>query len=222
MSDRYEVEIWDITRLIPYEKNAKKHDKAKISTIARRMRDPAIGFTQPIQVERDGTIIAGHGRRMAALEAGFTKVPVLVFKGTKEQAAAERLADNQLVSTGMDMGLFQEEILRLNGIEPDLVLDIGLTDKDLEFTLKPLDTMDESLFVDDVQSAVEEQREKNTAAEEAIDAATAPLADAFGFRRLTVSQSRRVRAFQTQIEAETGKKGADALMVFLDNMGVAA
>ena len=201
MSENFTTEMWDLTRLVPFAKNAKKHDPAKITALAGLMK--ANGFTQPIVAERDGTIIAGHGRRMAALEAGLARVPVFVFQGSKTQADAMRLADNQVVSKDYDVGLLQEEIARL--AEEIDVSGLGFSTKELEFLIDPIPDMDTSLFVEDVHAAVEDQREKN---EEAA--------------RLTVKQSRRVRAFMTQIEAETKAKGADAFMVFLDNLGVAA
>lgn len=218
MSENFTTEMWDLTRLVPFAKNAKKHDPAKITALAGLMK--ANGFTQPIVAERDGTIIAGHGRRMAALEAGLARVPVFVFQGSKTQADAMRLADNQVVSKDYDVGLLQEEIARL--AEEIDVSGLGFSTKELEFLIDPIPDMDTSLFVEDVHAAVEDQREKNEEAAREVDASTAPLADAFGFRRLTVKQSRRVRAFMTQIEAETKAKGADAFMVFLDNLGVAA
>ena len=218
MSDNFTTEMWDVTRLVPYAKNAKRHEPAKITALAGLMK--ANGFTQPIVVEADGTIIAGHGRRMAAIEAGLSRVPVFVFHGSKNEADALRLADNQVVSKDFDVGLLQDEIARLAD-EID-VTGLGFSTKELEFLTVAIPDMDESLFVEDVHAAVEEQREKNDEAAREVDAATAPLADAFGFRRLTVAQSRRVRAFMTQVEAETKHKGADALMVFLDNLGVAA
>ncbi|MFR9705124.1 ParB N-terminal domain-containing protein, partial [Aeromonas sanarellii] len=58
-----ELEEWDISRLIPYEKNAKKHPKEQIAKIARSIEKH--GLINPPNVEPDGTLITGHGRTLA-------------------------------------------------------------------------------------------------------------------------------------------------------------
>jgi ParB-like chromosome segregation protein Spo0J len=64
MSKRIELELWEVERLIPYAKNAKKHSKDQVVTLAGLIQK--YGFTQPILVDAKGSIVAGHGRAHAA------------------------------------------------------------------------------------------------------------------------------------------------------------
>ena len=78
----------------PYEDNPRRNDGA-VQAVAASLRE--FGWKQPIVVDADGTIIAGHTRYKAALELGMTDVPVVVASDlTPEQCAAYRLADNRV------------------------------------------------------------------------------------------------------------------------------
>src|SRR5918997_293128 len=85
------VERWPIAKLIPYACNARTHSTAQIDQIAASIRQ--WGFTNPILVSEDGTIIAGHGRLLGAKRLGISEVPVMVANGwSKEQIQAYALA----------------------------------------------------------------------------------------------------------------------------------
>jgi len=218
-TDKPVVEIWDIERLVPYAKNAKKHPPEQVKLLAGLIRDR--GWTSLIVVQKStGSIIAGHGRRLAAIELGLKRVPVVVRDVSDAEANALRLADNKSASTLYDTDLLKESLAELKDLDIDFT-SLGFVEKELEFLVEDLEEMNTDLFVEDIQEAVEAKKEENTEKAAELDKTQAPLADAFGFRRLTVQQSRRVRDFMTRIEGETGQKGADALMTFLDNMGVA-
>lgn len=78
----------------PYEDNPRRNDGA-VQAVANSLRE--FGWRQPIVVDADGTIIAGHTRYKAALELGMTDVPVVVASDlTPEQCSAYRLADNRV------------------------------------------------------------------------------------------------------------------------------
>lgn len=80
------VERWPIDKLIPYARNARTHSDEQVSQIAASMRE--WGWTNPVLVAEDGTIIAGHGRVSAAQRLGFTEVPVMVARGWTEAQRA--------------------------------------------------------------------------------------------------------------------------------------
>jgi ParB-like chromosome segregation protein Spo0J len=219
------VELWDLDRLIPHPGNAKKHPKEQVEALAGVMR--RLGFDQPIVIESDGTIIKGHGRRLAALHnvglghEQFSRVPVVVRHDLdKAEAEAARLSDNRVVSSDYDTELLHRALADLNEMHFDLS-GLGFTDKELGFLAADLGEMDVSAFVEDIETAVGDQKTANDAKVKEIDASELPLTEAFGFKKLTAIQSRRVRAFMAKLEGETGKKGAGALMHFLDEMGVA-
>src|SRR4051794_7065339 len=70
------VERWPIERLLPYARNARTHKDAQVSQIAASIRE--WGWTNPVLVAEDGTIIAGHGRVLAARKLRIADVPVMV------------------------------------------------------------------------------------------------------------------------------------------------
>ena len=69
------VDYRPVESLIPYARNARTHSPAQVSLIAGSIRE--YGFTNPILVDGDNGIIAGHGRLMAAQQLGLTTVPVI-------------------------------------------------------------------------------------------------------------------------------------------------
>ncbi|ELT51000.1 ParB/Srx family N-terminal domain-containing protein [Brucella intermedia] len=129
------AEMWSIEDLIPYARNAKKHSDEQVKKIAKSIEE--FGFTMPVLVAEDGTIIAGHGRVLAAKLLGLSEVPVVVAKGwSDEKRRAYTIADNKLSEIG---GGWDEEILKLeieallNDGDGDYSADLlGFGDKELE------------------------------------------------------------------------------------------
>ena len=96
------VERWPIERLVPYAKNARTHSAEQIDQIAASIRE--WGWTNPVLVGEDGTIIAGHGRVLGARKLRIREVPVMVATGwTEAQKKAYAIADNKLaLNAGWD------------------------------------------------------------------------------------------------------------------------
>ena len=94
-----------IADLIPYAKNSRTHSDAQVAQIAASIKE--FGWTNPILVDGDNGIIAGHGRLMAARKLGMEEVPVIELEGmTDLQKKAYIIADNQLaMNSGWDTGL---------------------------------------------------------------------------------------------------------------------
>jgi hypothetical protein len=214
-----EVELWDIQNIKPHPKNPKKHSAEQVKNLAEIIRRN--GWTSPIIVEESGLIIAGHGRRLAAIELGLQKVPVICRRDLSPgQAMALRLADNRIASTDYDLKLEQEQLteLAMSSIDFPLTM-LGYKEKELEFLAgEMLGDIDLGAMVDDIGDAVEEQKRGNKALAEEIDGSAAPIGDAFGFKRVTVEQSRDIRKFMARVEAATGLKGADALIAHIRSM----
>jgi hypothetical protein len=103
-----QIERWPIDRLVPYARNARTHTDAQIAQIAASIRE--WGWTIPVLVAEDGTILAGHARALAALKFGITEIPVIVARGWSEaKRRAYVIADNKLtLNSGWD-----EELLRI-------------------------------------------------------------------------------------------------------------
>ena len=116
-------------KLIPYARNAKKHDAAQVSKLAGSIRE--FGFNNPVLIDKDNGIIAGHGRVMAAQQLGLADVPCIRLGHlTDNQRKAYILADNRLaeVNSGWD-----EELLKLEIADIDWAEIKGLSVDDFEF-----------------------------------------------------------------------------------------
>ena len=102
-----------------YKKNAKKHPKEQVEKIANSIRE--FGFTQPVLVDKENCVVAGHGRILGAKKAGLKQVPTVCLEDlTPEQIKAYRLADNKLNESGWDEGLLDEELKELMNSEIDM------------------------------------------------------------------------------------------------------
>lgn len=213
------VEHWPVSRLKPYAKNAKKHSPDSTKKLAAAIKG-AGRWTQPIVVREDGEIIAGHGRRLAAIELGRATVPVVVMRGLSDaEADALRLSDNRVQHQVYDTDLVRDGLTALADAGLDLDW-LGFDDKELTFMTDDLaETLDEA-FVDDIAEAVQTQAEENAAKAIAVDDASQRIADAFGFSKVTVAEGRRVKTFMSRIQTETGKRGAEAFMQFLSDFGI--
>ena len=110
----------NIDRLVPYARNARTHSKEQILQLRSSLRE--FGFVNPVIVDKDLNIIAGHGRIMAAREEGLTEIPcVFVEHLTEAQKRAYILADNRLaLNAGWDEELLALEFADLKELGFDL------------------------------------------------------------------------------------------------------
>ena len=100
--------------LKPDPRNARTHPKRQVDQIIASMRE--FGFTNPILVDPDGVIIAGHGRLLAAKAMGLAEVPTIELTGLNDaQRRALRLADNKIaLGAGWDLDLLKLELGELS------------------------------------------------------------------------------------------------------------
>ena len=121
------VERWPTERLIPFARNARTHSDTQVSQIASSIRE--WGWTNPVLVAEDGTIIAGHGRVLAARQLRIKNVPVMIAsEWTDAQKRAYAIADNKLtLNGGWDEELLGLELEELEVLGFDLDL-IGFTE----------------------------------------------------------------------------------------------
>ncbi len=125
-----------VDKLIPYVRNSRTHSDAQIAQIAASIKE--FGWTNPILVDAENGIIAGHGRLMAARKLGYKEVPVIELKDmTDTQKRAYVIADNQLaLNAGWDFSLLSLEVADLKENDFDLDL-LGFDPKELEKLLEP-------------------------------------------------------------------------------------
>src|ERR1700732_3692565 len=124
------IELWPVEKLIAYDRNARTHSDEQIGQIARSIQE--FGFTNPVLVDTRAGILAGHARRLGALQAGLSHVPVIVLDHLSEvQKRAYILADNKLaLNAGWDDELLAQElaVLEQDGFDPSLT---GFNDAEL-------------------------------------------------------------------------------------------
>jgi len=110
-------------QLIPYARNARKHEPWQVAQIAASIKE--FGFTNPVLIDETGEIVAGHGRVMAALKLDLPEVPCIVLGHlTPTQRKAYVLADNQLAlnsSWDDDFLKIELEELKLEGFDVELL-----------------------------------------------------------------------------------------------------
>lgn len=135
----YEMTQKELKSLIPYASNSRTHTVDQVKQIASSIKE--FGFTNPILIDEDGGIIAGHGRALAAEIMGLEIVPCIVLAGlTEAQKKAYIIADNQLaMNAGWDLDLLKLEIEHLQEIDFNVEL-LGFDDDFLDGLLEPVPT----------------------------------------------------------------------------------
>ena len=130
-----EMERVPVDRLIPYINNARTHSPEQIKKLRASLRE--FGFVNPVIIDRDYNVIAGHGRIMAAKEEGITEVPcVYADHLTEAQKKAYILADNRMaLDAGWDEEMLRVEIEALQEMDYDPLL-TGFDEKELAALFK--------------------------------------------------------------------------------------
>ena len=130
MKTTTDMQLVPISKLVPYVHTARTHSPEQVMKLRSSLRE--FGFINPIIIDRDYGIIAGHGRLLAAKEEGITEVPcVFVDYLTEAQKKAYILADNRMaMDAGWDEELLRVEIEALQGEAFDVSL-TGFDEKEL-------------------------------------------------------------------------------------------
>lgn len=138
------VEHLAVGDLIPFAKNSRTHSDAQVAQIAGSIRE--FGFTNPILIDERNSVIAGHGRLLAARKLNVDTVPCIRLEGlTEAQKRAYVIADNKIaINAGWDEKLLALELKELG--------DLGLGNDLLGFTSEEI----AALSLDDIAAATEE------------------------------------------------------------------
>ena len=117
-----QIEQLKVGDLIPYVNNSRTHSDEQVTQVASSIKE--FGFTNPILIDGEGGIIAGHGRLMAAKKLGLNKVPCIRLDYlTETQRKAYVIADNKLaLNGGWDNDLLKIELTELDSLDFDLNL----------------------------------------------------------------------------------------------------
>jgi DNA modification methylase len=191
-----QIELLLVSSLIPYARNSRTHSEEQVIQIAASIRE--FGFTNPVLIDSNGTIIAGHGRVMAAKKVGLAEVPCLRLQHlSPSQIRAYVIADNKLaLNAGWDDEMLKAELLTLQeeGFNTDLT---GFSDDELNALLN--------------SEIIEGQTDPDEVPEPPVDPIT-KLGDIWilGNHRLMCGDSTSVDAVQKMMD------GSKADMVFTD------
>ena len=142
------TEQMSVEDLIPYTRNAKKHDERQIKNVMESIKQ--FGFAQPLVVDKNNVLIIGHCRLIAAKRLGLKEVPVLKMEQlTEEQAQKLRLLDNKLNESEWDMDLLLEDVPELDW-----------SDFDIDWDLPEIDADDAEVIEDEAPEPPEEPKTK--------------------------------------------------------------
>ena len=127
----YNYAVKKVSDLIPYVNNSRTHSDEQTTQIASSISE--FGFTNPVLIDENDNLIAGHGRLLAANKLGIEEVPAIILDGlTKAQKKAYVIADNQLaLNSGWDLDTLRLEIETLEELDFDLTL-LGFDDDVIE------------------------------------------------------------------------------------------
>jgi DNA modification methylase len=191
------IELLPTTSLKPYARNPRTHSDKQIRQIAESIR--AFGFTNPVLIDRDGGVIAGHGRIEAARQLGIEQIPTLRLADmTESQKRAYVIADNKLAeNAGWDTELLAVEFQYLS--EFDLEFDLTVTGF-------------ETGEIDVLLGEADQKPDKADEVPEADSTAVSRLGDLWvlGCHRLLCADATKPESFSRLLSAEK------AQMVFTD------
>jgi ParB-like chromosome segregation protein Spo0J len=148
------LESISLTKLIPYARNARTHSETQVSQIAGSIRE--FGFTNPVLIDDENGIIAGHGRVLAARALGMDDVPCIRLSHlTETQRRAYVLADNRIaLNSGWDVDMLALELTELKLDDFDLTMlgfDVPELDKLLNGHDEPPESQTQEVDVDAFQ-----------------------------------------------------------------------
>ncbi|EPR0420084.1 ParB/Srx family N-terminal domain-containing protein [Enterobacter hormaechei] len=130
MTEKLKIVYRPLKDLTPYTRNARTHDDRQVLQLVASIEE--FGWTNPILIDEQGEIVAGHGRVLAAEQMGIASIPTITLSGlTDAQKAAYRIADNRLpLNAGWNGELLKLEIEALQDVEFDIGL-LGFSELEL-------------------------------------------------------------------------------------------
>jgi DNA modification methylase len=139
-------EIIDIESIIPFAMNSRLHSDAQVAQLAASIRE--FGFTNPVLIDEDKNLIAGHGRVMAARKLGLKSVPAILVTGLDERKRrALVIADNKLaMNATWDEDVLKNELQDLAGDFGELM---GFSEEELEAMLQEATQIEDGLTDED-------------------------------------------------------------------------
>jgi len=210
------IQAWSLDRLTPAENNHKKHSEETTQRLAKSLA--SVGQIQPVIVDKDGEIIAGHGRWMAAKHLGWEKIKVIQVPVSRAVAIEARIADNLMSNQNMDNDKLSIEIGNLKVlVGEDFDIDNMILDDDLgkliDMSTSPDNLMDETSLTDDILGSSKKMSEETEELLIEIEAGDLPLRKVFGFSTVTPVQARILKDFMAEVMAEGSEEDPSKALV---------
>jgi hypothetical protein len=167
-----QIEHLALDALVPYARNSRTHSPEQVAQIAGSIKD--FGFTNPVLIDADGGIIAGHGRVMAARKLGLTEVPCIRLGYlTETQKRAYVIADNKLaLNAGWDEEMLRLELGELREADVDLSL-VGFTEEEIGELFNPSVDKKDDPYVAKIDAPVYEPKGETPPVAELFDSTRA-------------------------------------------------
>lgn len=216
------VELMPLDQIKPYDRNAKIHTEAQVRSLVEVIKSQ--GWDVPIVVDRNGVVIKGHGRRLAALSMGLTEVPVIVRRDlTDAQVKAARLSDNRVAMGDFDVDLIRDELseLKTDGYDLDTT---GFGEKELQIMLGDLDAIDMTVFDTPTETTPTAALSDSGAVADADATPAAPaekallLSDLLGFKHVPAKYKDVIIELMSRAEMASDAKGAEAFGELVTNL----
>lgn len=209
-------EQWDISKIKPYEKNAKKHPIEQIEKLAKTIKEN--GWRSRISIDAHGVIIAGHGRFEAAKHLNLKTVPVSVIRDlSEEKIKALRLLDNHVVSNEYDTALLTDELASLIN-EDEMDLSWAFSEKEISFALDDQGEVSLGALTDSIADDLSDYQEATNEDVKAVDESEVSISKVFSFSKVSGYQARQLNLLEKYAEGETGLEGAEAISKFIEEM----
>ena len=211
------VQIRAVTKLIPYENNVKIHDKDQVAKIAKSIEKAGWSEAQAIEVDKNGVIINGHGRRLAAIKLGMKNVPVLVRDDlSEEDVKAYRLLDNKVAEGKIDTRLFAQEIASFD--DAKFMFEGIYEDREIDFAVEDNGEMDFGAMTDSLLDDMDDHQGETMDRIGEEDEKEIPISRVFSFSRVSGSQARKLKLLEKYAEGKTELKGSKALSSLSDKL----
>lgn len=215
------VKMMKVEDLKPYKNNSKVHDKAHIARLAANMKEE--GLQESLLIEEDGTIVAGHGRREAAISLGWEQLPVRVMSGyTKAQCMIHRVSSNLTVSTKYDSTKQAEELSEIQALyeAEDISIEslaamTGYSERDIEVLSEDISQIANFDDFDFTEPEPEPEKKTKPESEEKEPVKMVTLSKLFGFNEVTPEVAKSIRKFLALADVDSPETFQDFCKDFL-------
>lgn len=219
---RLPVEDTEFDKILAYPKNHKKHSKEQVEKLQKSIMQ--LGLMDPIIVDKDGFIIAGHGRFLAITKMRkedperFKVVPVKWARHLSEpEAIAARIASNKLSSNDYDVDILQSELDTLSASDIDIdIPDVLLETKEIDMFSDDMGDLNFGAITEDLDKELSDQEEANEEAVADASADDVSISKILGYSKVPSKYVKTIDRFIAVVNSESEAEGIDALVTHME------